>query len=99
MSLEADSLLSHFRLLSPIGEGGMGVVWRALDISLGREVALKFLPDALAGDRDRLAMFEREARVLAALNHPNIVRIYSVEEGDGRRFLAMELVDGEPCHR
>ena len=96
MPLEADSLLAHFRLLSPIGEGGMGVVWRALDVSLGREVALKFLPDAMAGDRDRLAMFEREARILAALNHPNIVAIYSVEEGDGRRFLAMELVDGEP---
>ncbi len=96
MQLDAGATLGHFQLLSPVGEGGMGVVWRAVDLSLGRDVALKFLPEALAADPERLAMFEREARTLAALNHPNIVTIYSVERHEGRPFLAMEFVDGEP---
>jgi non-specific serine/threonine protein kinase len=96
MRLEPGVLLDHYRLIAPIGEGGMGVVWKALDTSLDREVALKLLPDATVQDPDRLAMFEHEARTLAALNHPNIVTIFAVEQADGRRFLAMELVDGEP---
>lgn len=96
MQLDVGSMLGHYQLLSPVGEGGMGVVWKALDLSLGRDVALKFLPEALAGDQERLAMFEREARTLAALNHPNIVTIYSVERHEGRPFLAMEFVDGDP---
>jgi serine/threonine protein kinase/tetratricopeptide (TPR) repeat protein len=96
MRLEPGVLLDHYRLIAPIGEGGMGVVWKALDTSLDREVALKLLPDALAKDPDRLAMFEHEARTLAALSHPNIVTIYAVEQCDGRRFLSMELIDGEP---
>lgn len=96
MRLEAGTLLGHYSLVSPIGEGGMGVVWKALDLSLGRDVALKFLPDRQASDPERLAMFEREARTLAALNHPNIVTIYAVEQVRDCRFLAMEFVDGEP---
>ncbi len=73
----------------------MGVVWKAVDTDLGREVAIKILPDSLAGDADRLARFEREARLLATLNHPNIAVIHGLHETDGVRFLAMELIQGE----
>ena len=73
----------------------MGEVYRATDTKLGRDVAIKMLPPAMAQDADRLARFEREARSLASLNHPNIVTIFAVEEADGLRFLAMELVEGE----
>ena len=73
----------------------MGEVYRAVDTRLDREVAIKALPDALAHDPERLARFEREAKVLASLNHPNIAGIHQVEEVDGQRFLVMELVDGE----
>jgi hypothetical protein len=86
--------LSHYRLVDVLGEGGMGVVWRALDSTLGREVALKVLPDRLAQDPDRLARFEREARLLAALNHPNIAAIYGFEQSGSTRILVMELVEG-----
>jgi serine/threonine protein kinase/Tfp pilus assembly protein PilF len=96
MSLEPGQTLSHYRLLEQIGQGGMGVVWKALDTSLGREVALKLLPDELGQDAERLARLEGEARALAALNHPNIVTIHSIEEAEGRRFLAMELLPGRP---
>ncbi len=96
MSLEPGQALSHYRLLEQIGQGGMGVVWKALDTSLGREVALKLLPDDLGQDAERLARLEGEARALAALNHPNIVTIHSIEEDEGRRFLAMELLPGRP---
>ena len=92
--------LGHYRITAAIGAGGMGEVYRATDTKLGRDVAIKVLPAAVAQDPERLARFEREARSLAALNHPNIVTIYSVEEVDGSRFLAMELVEGEtPRHR
>jgi len=87
--------LLHYRLLGPLGEGGMGVVWRALDTSLDREVAIKFLPDAVAADPERLARFDREARLLAALNHPHVAGVYGLHEAGGIRFLAMELVAGE----
>jgi TolB-like protein/Flp pilus assembly protein TadD/predicted Ser/Thr protein kinase len=93
--LGADNVLSHYRLLEPLGAGGMGVVWRARDAQLGREVALKVLFDAVSHDPDQLAMLEAEARTLAALNHSNIVTVYSVEEADGLRFITMELVDGQ----
>ena len=73
----------------------MGEVYRARDGKLGREVAIKVLPDAFAEDRERLARFEREARLLASLNHPNIATIHGLEEFDGIRFLVMELVPGE----
>ena len=96
MSLEPGQTLCHYRLLDKIGEGGMGVVWRALDTRLGREVALKLLPDELAQDAERLARLEGEARALAALSHPHIVTIHSIEQGEGRRFLTMELLPGRP---
>jgi serine/threonine-protein kinase len=87
--------LLHYRLVEKIGEGGMGVVWRAADTRLDREVAVKVLPEAFSLDADRLARFEREAKLLAALNHPNIAAIYGVEQAGGVRFLVLELVGGE----
>jgi len=88
--------LAHYELLERLGVGGMGEVYRARDTRLGREVALKILPPALAGDPDRRARFEREARAVAALRHPSIVTIHAVEEDQGVPFLAMELVEGRP---
>jgi adenylate cyclase len=95
MSLESGHTLGHYRLLERIGEGGMGVVWSALDTTLGREVALKLLPDAFAQDPARLERLESEARAIAALSHPGIVTLYSIEEAEARRFLTMELVAGQ----
>jgi serine/threonine protein kinase len=95
MSLEAGKTLSHYRLIEKIGEGGMGVVWRALDTKLEREIAIKTLPEELASDRERLGRFKREAKAVAALNHPNIVTVHSVEEADGAYFITMELVEGK----
>lgn len=86
--------LSHFRITAKLGAGGMGEVYRAEDTKLGREVAIKVLPQAFSVDPERLARFEREARLLAALKHPAIVAIHSVEEADGVPFLVMELVEG-----
>ncbi len=94
MVLEPGTTLLHYRLDEKIGEGGMGVVWKALDTTLDREVAIKVLPDAISKDTARLARFEREAKSLASLNHPNIAAIHSVHEAEGIRFLAMELVPG-----
>jgi eukaryotic-like serine/threonine-protein kinase len=87
--------LGHYRIVGEVGRGGMGVVYRAEDLHLGRQVALKALPPEMAGHPDRLARFRREARSLAALNHPNIVTLYAVEEIEGELFLAMELVTGQ----
>src|SRR5947208_3081290 len=84
------STIAHYRITTKLGEGGMGTVWRATDTKLGRDVAIKILPDAFAADPDRLARFTREAQVLASLNHPNIAAIYGVED----RALVMELVEG-----
>ncbi len=95
MSLSPGCELSHYRLIAPIGEGGMGVVWKASDTTLEREVAIKVLPDLFAHDPERLARFEREARLLASLNHPHVASIYGLHSADGVRFLAMELVEGE----
>ena len=89
------SSLSHFKITAKLGEGGMGEVYRAEDTKLGRDVAIKVLPEAVANDPERLARFEREAKVLASLNHPNIAGIHQVEETDGVTFLVMELVEGE----
>ena len=83
-----------YELVEPIGAGGMGEVWRAHDTKLGRDVALKLLPAAFAADPERLARFEREARLLAALNHPNIATLHGVEDASGVVGLVMELVDG-----
>ncbi|NIP64098.1 MAG: protein kinase, partial [Gammaproteobacteria bacterium] len=87
--------LSHYEITAKLGEGGMGEVWRATDTSLNREVAVKVLPDEMAADPERLERFKREAQAIAALNHPNIVTIHSVEEADGVHLLTMELVDGK----
>src|SRR5262249_16557141 len=86
--------IAHYRVREKIGTGGMGEVYRATDSRLGREVALKVLPEAFASDSERMARFEREARVLASLNHPNIASIYGVEESNTGRVLVMELVEG-----
>jgi eukaryotic-like serine/threonine-protein kinase len=87
--------LLHYRIIEKIGAGGMGDVYRATDTKLSRDVALKVLPSEMALDPDRLVRFQREARAVAALNHPHIVTIYSVEEADGVHFLTMELVSGK----
>ncbi len=94
MRLEPGQELSHYRLVEKIGEGGMGVVWSAKDTVLKRTVAIKILPDAFSQDRERLGRFEREARALASLNHPNISSIYGLEKADSLRFLVLEYVPG-----
>jgi serine/threonine protein kinase len=94
MSLSPGTRLGPYVVTATIGAGGMGEVYRARDQKLEREVAVKVLPEASAADPDRLMRFEREARTLAALNHPNIAAIYGVEESDGVHALVMELVDG-----
>ena len=94
MTLETGDRLGPYRILSALGAGGMGEVFRAEDTKLHREVALKVLPEAFARDAERMARFEREAQVLAALNHPNIAAIYGLEESDGVRALVMELAEG-----
>jgi serine/threonine protein kinase/tetratricopeptide (TPR) repeat protein len=92
-------IISHYRITAALGTGGMGEVYRATDTKLGREVALKVLPPDMARDPERLARFQREARAVAALNHPHIVTLYSVEEADGVPFLTMELVEGQSLDR
>ena len=92
--MESGTKLGHYEILSALGKGGMGEVWRARDTKLGREVAIKTLPEEFAKDADRLARFEREAKLLASLNHPNIAAIYGLEEHEGIRFLVLELVEG-----
>jgi Tol biopolymer transport system component len=87
--------LSHYRVTAALGAGGMGEVYRATDTTLGRDVAIKVLPPEVAQDPERLGRFQREAHLLAALNHPNIAAIYGLEEADGKPFLALELVEGE----
>ena len=87
--------LGPYEILSAIGAGGMGEVYRATDTTLGRQVAIKVLPDAFAQDAERLARFEREAKTLAALNHPHIAQIYGLEKSSGMQALVMELVEGE----
>jgi len=87
--------LLYYRLVEKIGEGGMGVVWKARDTRLNRDVAIKLLPEEVSGDAARLARFQREARTLASLQHPNVASIFGLEEAEGERFLVMELVEGE----
>ena len=87
--------LAQYKITAKVGEGGMGQVYRAQDSRLGRDVAIKVLPEHLAADRDFLQRFAREARLLAGLNHPNIAAIHGFEEVDGLHFLVMELVEGE----
>jgi len=91
--------LGHYEILQPLGAGGMGEVYRARDTKLDRDVAIKVLPEDFAHDPDRLARFEREAKLLAAINHPNVAAIYNVEEFDGVHFLVLELVEGATLAR
>lgn len=92
---EISGTMSHFRILEKLGAGGMGEVYRAEDTNLNRQVAIKVLPDIFAGDPERMTRFQREAKLLAALNHPNIAAIHGLEEAGGKRFLVPELVEGE----
>src|SRR5258705_11682880 len=94
MPLTPETRLGTYEILGPLGAGGMGEVYRARDLRLGREVAVKVLPSEVASSPDRLARFEREARTVAGLNHPNIVTLFSVEDEGRIRFLPLELVDG-----
>ena len=87
--------LSHYRITEKLGQGGMGEVYRAEDTKLSRQVAIKILPDEFFHDAEWLARFEREAKLLASLNHPNIAAIYGLEQADGKPFLVLELVEGQ----
>src|SRR5262249_57174032 len=95
MSLGPGTRLGPYEIHSAVGAGGMGEVYRARDTNLGRDVAIKLLPEAFAQDPDRVARFEREAKTLASLNHPNISIIHGLEKSQGIYALVMELVDGE----
>ena len=102
MNFAAGQDLLHYRLIEKIGEGGMGEIWKAVDTTLDREVAIKFIGRGLTGNTDRLARFVREAKMLAALNHPNIAAVYGLHEStvstpapESVHFIAMELVPGE----
>ena len=99
MSLTPGATLGAYRIISSIGAGGMGEVFRAHDARLGRDVALKVLPDTMAGSPAARERFEREARAVAALNHPHIVTIYSTEHDGEVRFMTMELVEGQTLDR
>src|SRR6266705_1404314 len=94
MTLAARTKLKPYEIVAPLGAGGMGEVYRARDSRLGREVAIKVLPAAMANDAERMARFQREAQMLASLNHANIASIYGLEDSGGVRALVMELVEG-----
>src|SRR6202161_1086048 len=95
MSLATGTRLGSYEVLAQIGAGGMGEVYQAHDTKLGRDVAIKVLPEAFAHDPERLSRFQREAKMLASLNHPNIATIHGLEQTNGTSYLVMELVSGE----
>ena len=95
MSVSAGRQLGGYQILAPLGAGAMGEVWRARDDKLGREVAIKVLPEHFADDAERLRRFEREAKTLASLNHPHIAQIFGVDQVGDTCFLVLELVEGE----
>src|SRR3954469_13833930 len=99
MSLSPGTRLGVYEVTGRLGAGGMGEVYRGRDTRLHRDVALKILPEAFARDPERLVRFEREARVLASLNHPNVAQVFGLEESGAVRALVMELVDGESLDR
>ncbi|MCH8219577.1 MAG: serine/threonine protein kinase, partial [Planctomycetes bacterium] len=90
-----NTTIAHYKITSKLGEGGMGEVYRATDTKLDRDVAIKILPQSFAGDKNRVARFKREAKVLATLNHPNIAAIYGIEKTPDTHALVMELIEGE----
>ena len=95
MTLNTGTRLGSYEIVSRLGAGGMGEVYRARDSKLDRDVAIKVLPDAFAQDKERLTRFEREAKLLARLSHANVATLHGLEESKGRKFLVMELVEGE----
>src|SRR5438046_1254959 len=95
MPVTIGAQLGFYEVTALLGRGGMGEVYRARDTKLKRDVAIKVLPEEFLDDRDRLSRFQREAEVLASLNHPNIAAIYDLQEAEGSRFLVLELVEGE----
>src|SRR6266404_7867398 len=94
-NLAPDTTLSHYRIISKIGAGGMGEVYLAEDVTLGRKVALKILPESVVGNEDRMRRFVQEAKSASALNHPNLITIHEIGEADGRHFIASEYIIGE----
>ena len=97
--LKSGTKLGPYEVIEPLGKGGMGEVFRARDSKLDRDVAIKVLPEFYARDPERVARFQRAAKVLASLNHPHIAAIYGFEESDNKRFLVMELVEGDTLSR
>src|SRR3954470_12436821 len=94
-TISPNSKITHYTIVSKIGAGGMGEVWRARDTRLGRDVAIKFLPSQFAADGDRLNRFEQEARATSALNHPNILTVFDIGNQNGSAFIVAELLEGE----
>jgi serine/threonine protein kinase len=97
--MQAGSRLGHYEILSAIGKGGMGEVYRARDTKLGRDVAVKLLPEIFVSDADRVSRLEREARLLAVLNHPNVAAIFGFEKSSNAHFIVLELVRGKRWRR